>query len=166
MNKKYYLVYVAVVAAIYAALCFVFAPISFGPIQFRISELLCILTIDFPFALVGVSLGCFLSNLLIGGLGIIDMVFGTLATVLGCLAAYLLRNKRIKGYPVLSTLMIVISNGVIVGAELAYLEGLFKLFPLYALEVAVGEFVVVSIVGLIIYPKLKEAVDKILAKNN
>ncbi len=164
MNKKYSIAYIAIIAALYAALCLVLAPISFGPIQLRLAELLCILAIDFPFALIGVSIGCFLSNMLVGGLGVIDIVFGTLATVIGCLLAYLLRDHRIKGLPVLSAMMIVLANAIIVGGELSFVLNEVKAMPLFMLEVGIGEFIVVGILGMIVYPKLKDLVERLISK--
>lgn len=60
---------VALTATVYVALCYIFGPISFGPIQFRISEVLCLLAIDYPWAILGVSIGCLLANTFIGGFG-------------------------------------------------------------------------------------------------
>ena len=145
----------AIMAAIYVAVCFVLQPISFGPIQFRFSEILCLFAIDYPWALIGVSIGCFLSNMFVGGLGVLDIVFGTLATVIGCSLAYMFRKHRIKDYPILSTMMIVLANAIIVGIELAYVLKTPKLVGLYMLQVGIGELVVL-IIGLPIYKKVKE----------
>ena len=66
-NKTvYFVAYGAVIAAIYTVLTLVFAPISFGPVQFRIAEALCILPFFTPAAVPGVFIGCLLSNLLCG----------------------------------------------------------------------------------------------------
>ena len=62
----YFMVHAAAIAAIYVVLTMLFAPISFGPVQFRISEALCILPYFTPAAVPGVFLGCLLSNLLCG----------------------------------------------------------------------------------------------------
>ncbi|MBQ6559682.1 MAG: QueT transporter family protein, partial [Erysipelotrichaceae bacterium] len=94
MKKSQKIINGALFAAIYVVLCAVLQPISFGPIQFRFAEILCLFTIDYLWALIGVTIGCFLSNTFFGGLGIADMIFGTLATVIGCSLAYLFRKIR------------------------------------------------------------------------
>ena len=73
LKNTYFLAYGAVIAAIYVALTMAFQPISFGPVQFRISEALCILPFFTPAAIPGLFVGCFLSNLFCGaaGLGIV-----------------------------------------------------------------------------------------------
>ena len=89
------LVRCAVVAAIYVALCLGLAPFSYGAIQVRVAEALCLLPIFGPEYIIGVTLGCALANLL--GSTFIDVVFGTLATFLACLCTYALRRARVKG---------------------------------------------------------------------
>ena len=69
----------AVVGALYAALTMLLAPISYGNLQFRISEALCVLPVFFPYTSVGLFLGCALANM-ISAAGILDVVFGSLAT--------------------------------------------------------------------------------------
>ena len=72
----YFMVHAAAIAAIYVVLTMLFAPISFGPVQFRISEALCILPYFTPAAVPGVVLGCLLSNLLCGAAAL-DVIFGS-----------------------------------------------------------------------------------------
>ena len=157
MKKRRLIVNAALLAAIYVSLCAVLQPISFGTIQFRFSEMLCLLSIDYLWAFWGVVLGCLLSNLFIGGLGIVDVVFGTLATFIACLMAYLFRKIRYRNYPVLSAFVIALVNGVIIGIELGYILDTINLIPLYMLQVFIGEAVVLTI-GLPIYKRLKETV--------
>ena len=75
------LVYGAAIAAIYVVLTMVFLPISFGPIQFRISELLCVLPYFTPAAIPGLFIGCLLANFL-GGAAALDVIFGSIATLI------------------------------------------------------------------------------------
>ena len=92
-NKTvYFVAYGAVIAAIYTVLTLVFAPISFGPVQFRIAEALCILPFFTPAAVPGVFIGCLLSNLLCGAAPL-DIVFGSLATLIGAAGCYGLRGN-------------------------------------------------------------------------
>lgn len=149
----------AIIASIYVVLCLLLSPISFGPIQFRVSELLCLLTIEFPYLTIGVTAGCFISNLLFGGLGIVDAVFGSLATLIGCYIGYLLRNIRYKNYPVLSTLMISIVNGIIVGTEIGIIYENVAMIPITILEITISEIIILVIIGLPIYNKLKDVIN-------
>ncbi len=158
-RKLYEISLVALCAAIYVALCYVLQPISFGPIQFRFSEILCLLAIDHRWALYGVIIGCFISNALFGGLGIIDVVFGTSATIIGCLPAFHFRDRKTRGYPLLSVFMIVLANALIVGTELGIILNTRKLIPAYILQVGIGEAAVLFI-GLPIYKKLEKQIKK------
>ena len=127
MNTKNF-TRIAMIAAIYTAICFVhgLSMIAFGQIQVRIAEALTLLPLLDKRAIAGVTLGCFLTNLLGAMLGInptgfIDAIVGTLATFLAAVCTYRLRNVKTAGIPVLSILMPVIFNFFIVGAELAVL---------------------------------------------
>ena len=91
-SRTYFMVYAAAIAAIYTVLTMVFAPISFGPIQFRISEALCILPFFTPAAVPGLFIGCLLSNLLCGAAAL-DIIFGSLATLIGALGSWMLRKN-------------------------------------------------------------------------
>jgi len=138
------LTFAAVVAALYAALTLALAPISFGTVQFRISEVLCILPFFFPSSIWGLFVGCILANL-IGGYGILDIVFGSLAT-LG--AAFC--TSRIKFRP-LAVFPPVIFNAVIVGAVLAWTLAratFLRSFVIFGLQVGGGEAAVMYILGL------------------
>ena len=83
----------AMVAAIYVVLTLLFAPISYGAMQVRISEALCILPMFTSSAIPGLFVGCLLANLL-GGAVIWDVIFGSLATLIGAAGSYLLRKNR------------------------------------------------------------------------
>ncbi len=109
----------AVIAAVYVALCLVLAPLSFGPVQIRFAEALTLLPVLFPEAVVGVTLGCFLANLLASAP--VDMVVGTVATLCAALLTRRLRHVCVKGLPVWASLPPVLINAVVVGAELTIL---------------------------------------------
>ena len=94
LKNTYFLAYGAAIAAIYVALTMAFQPISFGPVQFRISEALCILPFFTPAAIPGLFVGCFLSNLFCGAAGL-DIVFGSLATLIGAVGSYALRKSKV-----------------------------------------------------------------------
>ena len=84
----------ALIAALYAVLTIILAPISYGPIQFRISEILVLLAFLDPIYIVGLTLGCLISNLF-GGYGLMDITFGTLATFLS-VSAISITSKYMK----------------------------------------------------------------------
>ena len=112
----------AVVGALYAALTMLLAPISYGNLQFRISEALCVLPVFFPYTSVGLFLGCALANM-ISAAGILDVVFGSLATLCAglCAAACGREARRTGAMPsvtmrVLACLSPVVWNGVVIGA--------------------------------------------------
>lgn len=152
--KKNKLFYVSIIIAIYVVLCLIFEPISFGVLQLRISEILCLLSIEFPYAIIANAVGCFISNLLLGGLGIIDTIFGSMATFLACLFAYLLRNKKYKDLPILSCLSIVLINGLIIGIELGYITDNVFMIPITIAEVTISEFIVIMLIGLPLYKRM------------
>ncbi|MGL4346151.1 MAG: QueT transporter family protein, partial [Cellulosilyticaceae bacterium] len=138
------LVKVAVVAALYATLTVALAPISYGNFQFRISEILVLLAFFDPFYIGGLTLGCFIANLL-GPNGMMDVIFGTLATLLSVSAVGLTGRltKQSKLGLGLASFWPTLFNGLIIGWMLHFL---FELpLALTILEVAIGEFVVVSI---------------------
>ena len=80
-----------IISAIYTALTLILMPISFGAVQFRISEALTLLPLFYPQAVVGLTIGCLISNLF--GYGVIDVIFGTLATLISAILTYFVGNK-------------------------------------------------------------------------
>ena len=147
--KTNFIVKTAIIAALYAAVTIALAPISYGPIQFRVSEVMVLLVFIDNKYLTGLVLGCFLANL-ISQAGIYDVVFGTLATLIALLL--IIAVKKIFGENIkslfLASLSPVIVNGLIIGWMLSYLYELP--FILTALQVGLGEFGVVSILGVIL----------------
>lgn len=140
----------AVIAAVYTALCLMLAPISYGAVQVRLAEAMGLLVVFGAEYALGVTLGCFLANLL--GLGFPDILFGTLATALACLFSWLLRHKRVRGLAIPASLPPVIFNALIVGPEIAYYfsDTPFTLALCVAngLSVAVGEVISCCILGV------------------
>ena len=143
----------AVTGAAYAALTMLLAPISYGAIQCRVSEVLCILPFFIPCTAWGLFAGCAIANLL-SAAGIFDVVFGSLATLLAALGtAACGRRSRRLGSCALGCLFPVVTNGVIVGAVLAATvaaegETFTAAWLLYGGEVALGEAAVLYAVGL------------------
>jgi len=140
-SKTVYMVYAAAIAAIYVVLTMVFAPISFGPIQFRISEALCILPYFTPAAIPGLFVGCFLSNLL-GTAAPLDILFGSLATLIGAIGSYALRDKKW-----LVCLPPILSNTIIIPWVLRFAYGTEDLIPFAMLTVGIGEVLAIGVLG-------------------
>lgn len=114
--KPHIIVRIAVIAALYAALTIMLAPISYGMVQVRVAEALTVLPFIFPESVLGLFIGCLIANVY-GGLGIIDIVFGSLATLV---AGYLTRKMPA---PYLAPLPPVVVNAIVVGFILKYVLG-------------------------------------------
>ena len=149
------LVRCAVIAAVYVVVCLVLAPFSYGAVQVRVAEALCLLPVFGAEYIVGVTLGCFLANLL--GSTVVDVVFGTLATLLACLVTYKLRNVRFKGLAIAASLPPVIFNAVIIGIEIAVLfPDPSSSAPLWlacisnGISVGVGELISCTVLGVLL----------------
>ena len=123
-NKKaLFITQAAVIAALYVVLVVIFNYISFGPIQFRVAEALTILPYFTPAAIPGLFIGCILANV-IGGAVVWDIIFGSIATLIGAVFTYLLRKKS----KFLAPLPPVLANTIIVPWVLKYI--LLMVFPL------------------------------------
>lgn len=143
----------AAIAALYAALTLVLTPISYGPLQFRVSEIMVLLAFVDPLYIIGLTIGCFIANML-GPNGIMDVIFGTLATFMSVSAIALTKRMQKKDTHLIATLCIAsiwptLFNGLIIGWMLHYVYN----FPLLLTigQVASGEVVVVSLVGVPIF---------------
>ena len=130
----------AIIAALYVVLTLIFAPISYGEVQVRISEALTVLPFFTPAAIPGLFIGCLLANIL-GGAVLPDIVFGSLATLLGALGSYALRKNRF-----LVTLPPVIANTLIIPFVLRYAYGVNLPIILLMASIAAGELI--SCVGI------------------
>ncbi|MBR3167406.1 MAG: QueT transporter family protein [Erysipelotrichaceae bacterium] len=157
MNTKT-LTRVALIAAVYTVISLVLAPLSFGNIQVRFAEALTLLPLIYQPAIAGVTLGCFLTNL-IGALmgfnptGLLDAVIGTAATLIAAIITWRCRNKKVAGLPLISILAPVVLNFFFVGAELAFLlmpENVVWGTLIFGAEVAIGELVAVAVGYLLI----------------
>ena len=150
----------AMIAAVYVVLTFVFAPISFGEIQVRISEALTILPVFTPAAVPGLLVGCLLGNMLSGAY-LPDVIFGSLATLLGAIGTRALRNAS----PFLAPLPPIIANALIVPFVLRYTYGVALPIPLMMLTVGVGEVISCGGLGLILYFTLGTRLKSIFRDN-
>ena len=135
----------AIIAALYVVLTLVSAAfgLSSGVIQVRISESLCALVFFTPAAIPGMTIGCLVSNLITGA-NVLDVVFGTLATLFGVWGGYLLRKRKW-----LVTLPTILANTIIIPLVIVYGFGVKDVaLPLVALSVCVGEVISAGIFGM------------------
>lgn len=142
----------AMIAALYVVLTYIsfLCGLSSSAIQVRISEALCVLPAFFPEAIPALFIGCALANLLTGSI-LWDIIFGSLATLIGAFGAYLLRNCRFKWLLPLPT---ILANMVIVPAVIILTmgaEGSFASYPYFALTVGLGEFIAAGVLGTLLY---------------
>ena len=156
-NKIRNLAHGALIAALYAALCYLQNLILPGSaswaIQFRVAEALCVLALFTPAAIPGLSVGCFLFNIGFSGALPLDCIVGTLATFFATAGMYACRRVCIKGFPLLALLMPAFFNALLVGWELSvYIGGGFWLNALY---VAIGEVAVLLTLGTALFYTLK-----------
>ncbi|WP_180270708.1 QueT transporter family protein [Sporanaerobium hydrogeniformans] len=137
----------AAIAAIYVALTLAFAFMSYGNIQFRLSEVMTLFAFFDPFYIPGLTLGCLIANLL-GPNGILDAVVGTIATLISVILIALtgvkMRQSRVGIW--IASIWPTLINAVMIGIML---NKLFELpLALTMLEVGIGEFVVITLAGV------------------
>ena len=143
-----FIVYNGIVAALYTVLTYFLAPISYGPLQARISEAMTVFPI-FSFNMIpGLTIGCLVSNLINpDNLGPVDIIGGTLATLIAGIFSRIIGKKNMW----LGIIPPIVANGIIVGGYLPFL--LFDTVTwqevlLTMLSVAAGEAVVLVVIGL------------------
>ena len=154
MNKKTKnLTHGALIAALYVVLThmqnFLLPESATMMIQFRVSEAMCVLAFFTPAAVWGLTVGCFLFNLSFAGALPLDMLVGSLATLLATGGMYLTRSWQIRKYPLLGMLLPAVTNAFLVGWELdLYIGGGFWL---NFICVAIGEAAVLLTLGTALY---------------
>lgn len=144
------------IAALYVVLTVMFQPISFGDMQVRIAEALTVLPAFTPAAVPGLFIGCLIGNLL-GGAILPDIIFGSLATLLGALFTYLLRNQS----KFLAPLPPIFFNTLIVPFVLRYAYKINLPILYFMLTIGIGEVISCGILGLILYTALQKYRHKI-----
>ena len=142
-----YITQAAMIAAIYVVLTLFISAFNLasGAIQIRISEALTVLPAFTPAAIPGLFIGCFISNLISGGL-ILDVIFGSLATLIGACGTYLLRKWKwtVPIPPILS-------NVLIVPFVLAYVYNLPGGVPYFMVTVGIGQIISCGVLGMIVH---------------
>jgi uncharacterized membrane protein len=152
VNKKtLFITQAAVIAAIYTVLVMVFSYSSFGPVQFRIAEALTVLPYFTPAAIPGVTIGCLLSNLL-GTAEVMDIIFGSLATLIAAVLSY-----RLRRYKLLVPVPPIVVNALVIPFILKYAYSDANTIPAMMLSVGAGQLLAVGAIGLV----LLFALDKV-----
>ncbi len=156
-NSTLYLTRGALIAAAYTVLTYLSAifGLSSGVIQFRISEMLCILPVFMPEAVIGLTVGCLISNI-ISGAALWDIFFGSLATLIGALGARVLRMLPEK-LLWLSTAPTVIANTFIIPLVLISFYGVTDAYFYLVMTVGIGELVCAGIGGTVLYHSIKKS---------
>ena len=134
-----------IVAALYIVLTVLLSPISFGLVQFRLAEVLCVLPCLNGMAVPGLFLGCVVSNLITGA-PVFDVVFGSLATLVAAYLTYRMKEWKVNRW--LIPLPTVLLNAVTVGLLLRYVYAVPAALPLAMLSVGAGEAAVLYALGL------------------
>lgn len=138
---------IVIIAALYVALTLVLMPISYGAVQFRVSEALILLVCYKRKYSISLILGCFIANLF-SPVGWVDIIFGTLATALAVIPMMYIKKLEI------SSLFPSIINGIVVGLELSLVYDIPIILTM--LEVFIGEFVVVTLIGIPLFKTLEK----------
>ena len=160
ISKVTFITQAAAIAAIYVVLTLVFAPISYGEVQVRIAEALTILPFFTPAAIPGLFIGCLIANI-IGGSIILDVIFGSIATLLGAAGTWMLRKNRW-----LAPLPPIISNTIIVPLVLRFGYGVVLPVPLLMVFIAVGEIISCYVLGELLLSVLLPYSGRIFGTNS
>ncbi len=153
-----FLTQAAMIAAIYVVLTYVFAAFSFGSVQLRIAEALTILPMFTPAAIPGLFVGCLIGNIL-GGAVLPDIIFGSLATMVGAWGTHMLRTKA----PMIACLPPIIANTIVVPFVLRYAYGTNLPIPWMMVTVGAGEVLGCGVLGCVLFysiRKYKEVIFK------
>ena len=156
-NSTLYLTRGAMIAALYVALTYLSSLVGLdkGAVQFRVSEMLCILPAFFPEAILGLTVGCILANLMTGCLAL-DILFGSFATLIGAIGARLLRKMPPK-LAWLIPIPTIFANAFIVPFVIKYVYMTEGLYFVFFLTVGLGELVCAGIFGTFLYFSLKKS---------
>ena len=147
----------AIISALYVALTYLASLVGLasGVIQLRLSEALTILPVMMPEAIPGLFVGCLISNLLVPGAHPLDIIFGSIATLIGAIGAYLLR-KLPKKFIFCATIPTILSNAIIIPFVLKFAYGADGSYPYFMLTVGIGEIISAGIFGVFLYYSIRK----------
>lgn len=153
-----------VVGALYALLTIVLAPISYGPMQFRVSEALTVLPLIFPETAIGLTIGCFIANIF--GNGPLDLVLGTVATFTASLLTAWAGKKIVKTIPklIIGILPPIIINALIVPFTFMIASDTFLTYLYNASTVLLGQAVVICLLGPLLYFSVLKITERLKLK--
>ena len=153
MKHTRYVTQAALVAALYVVLTYLSAAIglSSGVIQIRFSEALTILPYFMPSSITGLFVGCILANSLTG-CAVWDVIFGSIATLLGAIFTYLLRKKN----KFLAPIPPILANTIIVPFVLKFIYGFNGALPYFFLTVFIGEVLSCGVLGMLLLIALEK----------
>ncbi|MBE5927940.1 MAG: QueT transporter family protein [Lachnospiraceae bacterium] len=151
-TKTKFITHAAIIAAIYVIPNLVMTiNLTGGIIQCRVAEAFTILPIFTPAAVPGLFVGCLLSNLLMGA-ALYDVIFGSLATLLGAIGTYALRDN-----PYLSVISPITANTIIIPFILKYTYGFGESIPFIMLMIFIGEVISCGVLGIILYKAMQKS---------
>ena len=155
-NNTKMLAQAGIIAALYVILTMISTAIglSSGFIQLRLSEALCILAIYTPAAIPGLAIGCIIGNIL-SGLAVFDVIFGSLATLVGAIGSWVLRRRKIA--PIAAP---IIANTVIIPPVIIAEYGLNHGLHLVALSIFISETISVVLLGHLVEKTYKKIQDR------
>lgn len=162
-SKK--MVYGALVGAMYVVLTLLAASFGManGLIQVRVSEALTILPLFTPSAIWGLFAGCIISNILTG-CALWDIVFGSLATLIGAVITYYIGKVKLKNSYLIAPLGPILSNTAIIPVILTYVYGLTEAYYIICLGIFAGELISAGLLGILLYLGLKKHQNVIFGK--
>ena len=151
-KKLINMAYISMIAALYVVLTFLSSilGLAYSGVQLRLSEMLTILPVFSPLAILGLAIGCFISNLA-SPFGFMDVIFGTISTLIAAFLTRILRKIRMKNIPILSPLPPVLLSCfsvslIILTASAQALNA--EMFIFLALSVGFGQFIVCYLLGI------------------
>ena len=156
MRDKSNILRAIMIAGMYLVVTVITAQFSFLDIQLRITEALCILPMFTPIAIPGLFIGCLLANLCAGA-PLADVIFGSLATLIGGVGTWMLRDKK----PYIAILPPIVANLVIVPLILKFAYHLEASIPMMMLTVGLGEICACGVLGLLLYRVLLPHKEKL-----
>lgn len=154
-NKSNYITKAALVATFYIVLTLFsnLLGLASGVIQVRLSEALTILPAFMPASVPGLFVGCLISNLLCGNM-MVDVILGSIATLLGALGTYYFGKDKWT-----APIFPIISNTIIIPFVLKYVYGISGAIWFFALTVFIGEFISSGVIGTLLFEKLKKILN-------
>lgn len=150
-----YITYTAIIAAIYVVLTYLtnLLGLANGAVQCRLSEAMCVLPAFTPAAVPGLFVGCLLSNILTG-CALPDVIFGSVATLLGAYGTLVLAKSKCSMY--LFSVPSILSNTLILPFVLKYAYGLMGGLVYFAVTVFIGEIISCGVLGTLLYTSLEK----------